>query len=74
MISKSFYFIDGVRAARFDSGSLAWQLALPEMEPVLAEIFCQKSPILVKFIAKFARFLAQNRGKFATFSPFLHNI
>ena len=33
---------------------------------VLPELFNQKSPILVRFIAKFARFLAQNRGKFAS--------
>ena len=41
---------------------------------VLAELFCQKSPIFFQFIAKFARFLAQYRGKFATFSWFSSNL
>ena len=40
-------------------------------QAVLAEIFCQKSPILLQFIAKIARYLAQNRGKFASFYPYL---
>ena len=41
------------------------------MPSVLPEVFCEKSPILVQFIAKFARFFAQNRGKFASFYPYL---
>ena len=41
----------------------------PDVLTVFPELFCQISPILIKFIAKFARFLAQNRGKFASFYP-----
>ena len=47
-----------------------WILDTHELRTVLPEVFCQKSPILVQFIAKFARFLAQNRGKFANLGHF----
>ena len=52
-----------------------WENTLPLLleflkYPVLPELSRQKSPILVQFIAKLARFLAQIRGKFASFYPF----